>query len=148
MEWTTGVHPELILSVKVVSDKIKCSRMDRFVVGGFANSDPKRKFNLNLPSSKHFDGLAAVKHGEDELHINTLIEKAVKDREKNEGFHRSPVLCIDYNKSLNLSKSLQHFLSSHPFPLSQGPVNVCLEMLATKKSVDQVLARQNFLHPR
>ena len=77
---------------------------------------------LQLPIAKHFV-LNAVKNGEKALRVNELVTEAVnKDKDLE---HVKPYLGSG-NERQDVPKTLQHVLSHHPFPLSQG--TLCLQL--------------------
>ena len=119
--------------------------MEKFTVRGYYPSDSRRSFILNLPSAKRFLHVV-VKNAEMMTNPELMISKAVK-RHKHETTHVTPYAMID-GKFVNLPKTLQQILVSHPFPLNQGPVNIVLDTnTEAKKSVAEVLkAKTVFSH--
>ena len=92
---------------------------------GFSHKIGKRQFNLTMPKSRHYS-VHAVKDGEKELLEKLLIEKAVAGN-KSEAHHIQPFVQMGEN----LPRTLQTILLKHPYPLSQGPVMLPVDCLAT-----------------
>jgi hypothetical protein len=91
--------------------------MEKFVLHGLDGE--KRPFKLNLPITKHFV-LNAVKNSEKDLRVKELVSKAV-NRDRLEFYHVDPYLLTRSEKH-DVPRTLQHILSSHPYPVSQGPL--------------------------
>ena len=106
--------------------------MEKFILRGYSSDQEGvggRKFGLNLPQAKTFK-LVAVKNCETTTYPEKLILSAVMRRKtrmrQHEKSHIMPIVLVD-NDVLNLPKTLQQILSSHPFPLSQGPIILPLD---------------------
>jgi hypothetical protein len=117
--------------------------MEKFLVAGHFQSLGKKEVQLALPTAKHY-AVNAVKNGEDVVNVKTLLEVA-SSRKKSEVYHIFPYISLPgYGQ---VPRTLQHILSKHTFPLSQGPVLLPNDCLTTEKyetepipkSVSQVL---------
>ena len=104
-----------------------------------------------IPTAKKFETIA-VKNAESKIYPDELIIEAVKrrklfDREKDHQCHVEPMLYIDKN-FVKLPKTLQYLLAPHPFPLSQGPLMLPLDLeINPSATVDQILASKTvFAH--
>ena len=110
--------------------------MEKFILRG-EHAETRKKFLLNLPVSKRFKHVA-IKSSETRIFPELLISMAVK-RMKFENCHTFPSATIG-GEYQDYSKTLQHLLQRHPFPLSQGPVNLALDTnTEARKSVGQVV---------
>ena len=110
------------VSFDLISESIK---MEKFILRGTSSSTEKAAvFHLRLPPAKKFDYLA-VKNGEEVLNTNALLAEAL-NRKKTRSSHAKPSAMVD-GKSCFLPRTLQQLLSSHPFPVSQGPVVLSLD---------------------
>ena len=117
-------------------------RNEKFVVTGVAEN---RKFQLILPRGKHF-AMHAVKSGEIDMHVEDFLNRAVV-RTKAEAFHIDPYGRVN-DEFVYLPRTLQQIMSKHPYPLSQGPVMLPIDCLATlnyeqhpvPKSITEVLS--------
>ena len=128
-------------------EKILVVKNEKFLVNGVGVSDKfdNRKFQLILPRGKHFE-LNAVKNGEDELLPEVLLNQAMH-RSKSEAYHIRPFANGNY-KFVDLPRTLQQIMSKHPYPLSQGPVQLPIDCLAMEnymqhpipKSISEVLS--------
>ena len=118
--------------------------MHRFSVAGLAQHDQYEKLHLTLPSAKHFR-MCAVKNGEENLHTDALIAEAVMDKKELRLHHIYPLTRVD-GEILHIPRTLQHILTSHPFPLSQGPINLSLDcgMEDKKTTWDVMYSRSTF----
>ena len=119
--------------------------MEKFLLSGIKISPPCHQLKISLPSAKKFEAVA-VKNAETKIFPEELIMKAVKRRKKidqsreKDQCHIEPKLYID-NHFVKLPKTLQHLLTPHPFPLSQGPVILPLDLeVESSASADQLLA--------
>jgi hypothetical protein len=100
----------------LISDPIVV-KMEKFLLHGLDGE--KGPFKLNLPFTKQFV-LNAVKNGEKDLRVNELVLKAV-NRDRLEFYHVEPCIRIR-SETHDVPRTLQHILSSHPYPVSQGPL--------------------------
>ena len=91
--------------------------MEKFLLHGLDGE--KGPFKLNLPFTKQFV-LNAVKNGEKDLRVKELVLKAV-NRDRLEFYHVEPYIRIR-SETHDVPRTLQHILSSHPYPVSQGPL--------------------------
>ena len=98
--------------------------MDQFNVAGHYIAT-NRNCNLVLPKIKHYK-IHAVKNGEKELRVSDIITKAV-NRNSYEPAHIRPATTKSDGEVLKLPRTLQKILSSHSYPLSQGPVLLPIE---------------------
>ena len=119
--------------------------MEKFILRGYSKEKDKAAYSLNLPPAKTFTKPAA-KASSEVLFTENLIANLVK-RKKYETTHTSPFFAID-GKVEDLREMLQQLLASHPFPVSQGPINIPLDMnTEIKESVTEVLtAKTVFSH--
>ena len=112
--------------------------MEKFILCGLDKE--KSKMRLKLPLSKHFV-LNAVKNGEKVLKIQELVTKAV-ERKDPELDHIKPYLGYGTERQ-DVPKTLQHILSHHPYPLSQGTLSLLLGSLASdSKSLHEVVIQK------
>ena len=126
--------------------------MEKFILRGYNSSRPGAYSEIKVPKAKTFETVA-VKKGEEKIYSAELIMTAVKRRKTFNHFrdfetcHIEPFAQID-NKSTKLSKTLQQLLTPHPFPLSQGPLILPLDLETnTNASVDHVVsAKTVFSH--
>ena len=123
----------------------------KFVVTGVDVAN-NRKFQLILPRGKHF-AMHAVKSGENDDHFEDLLKIAVI-RMKSGAFHMNPY-CEINDEFVFLPRTLQQIMLKHPYPLSQGPVMLPIDCIATDdyeqhpipKSISEVLsAKTVFSH--
>ena len=84
--------------------------MNKFQIAGRAQVDVTRKFFLTIPVSKNYEALE-VKKCVSTGKAKDIIIEAVRTKEALKNHH----ICE--------GPSLKYLLSSHPYPLSQGPVN-------------------------
>ena len=101
-----------------------------------------RKYDLVLPKSKHYK-IHAIKNGEQELRVTDIITQAV-NRKKYKPAHIKPSTRKTYCEVVNLPRTLQKILTSHSYPLSQGPVLLPIEGridrgLGNEKTFSEVL---------
>ena len=128
--------------------------MEKFILSGIQFSPPCHQIQITIPSAKKYETVA-VKNAETTIFPHELVIEAVKrrkmfDKHREKGqCHVEPKLFID-DHFVNLPKTLQHLLAPHPFPLSQGPVILPLELeVDPSASLDQLLASKTmFSHPR
>ena len=88
----------------------------------------------------------AVKSGEIDMHVEDFLNRAVV-RTKAEAFHIDPYGRVN-DEFVYLPRTLQQIMSKHPYPLSQGPVMLPIDCLATfnyeqypvPKSISEVLS--------
>ena len=120
--------------------------MDKFSVAGLAQHDQNKKLLITLPSAKHVK-IRAVKNGEENLHTDALIAEAVMNKKKLRTHHIYPITRVD-GDVLHIPRTLQHILTSHPFPFSQGPINLPLDcgMEDKKSQWDVMYSRSTFAH--
>ena len=97
--------------------------MEKFLLRG-KNKDGVA-FHLRLPPAKRFEYLA-VKNGETTTHTKLLLSEAVS-QSKSQSSHVQPSAMI-IGESSFLPRSLQQLLSDHPYPVSQGPVVLPIDM--------------------
>ena len=90
--------------------------MEKFILRG-EHAETRKKFLLNLPVSRRFKHVA-IKSSETRVFRELLISIAVK-RMKFENCHTFPSATIG-GEYQDYSKTLQHLLQRHPFPLGQG----------------------------
>ena len=111
-----------------------------------------RKLQLTLPRGKHFE-MHAVKNGENETNLKELLNIAV-NKVAYDSYHNGPFGYIQ-GEHVELPRTLQEILSKNPFPISQGPVILPIDCLATgcfgqrttPKSTSEVLtSRTVFSH--
>ena len=113
--------------------------MEKFLLKGRISGTTK-VLQLSLPHSKKFE-YVAVKNGEETLQTKVLLSEAIK-RSKVKSTHVKPVAVIE-GESCLLSKTLQHLLSGHPYPVSQGPVILPIDMNTKPSSpADYVLRKK------
>ena len=120
---------------------------EKFVVNdsGVADKFGDSNFQLVLPRGKHFE-MSAVKNGEDELKTQDMLKFAMH-RNKSEAYHITPFANIN-DRFVDLPRTLQQIMSKHPYPLSQGPVQLPIDCLAMEnymqhpipKSISEVLS--------
>ena len=72
--------------------------------------------------------MSAVKNGEDELKTQDMLKFAMH-RNKSEAYHITPFANIN-DRFVDLPRTLQQIMSKHPYPLSQGPVQLPIDCLA------------------
>ena len=125
--------------------------MEKFTISGKKFSSPYHQSQIMIPTAKKFETIA-VKNAESKIYPDELIIEAVKrrklfDREKDHQCHIEPMLYIDKN-FVKLPKTLQYLLAPHPFPLSQGPLILPLDLeIYPSATVDQILASKTvFAH--
>jgi hypothetical protein len=113
--------------------------MEKFLVKGRISGNTQ-VLQLCLPQSKKFD-YVAVKNGEVTLQTKALLSEAIK-RSKVKSTHVKPMAVID-GKCCLLPKTLQTLLSGHPYPVSQGPVILPIDMNTKPSSpADYVLRKK------
>ena len=124
----------------------------KFVVTGMDDKFSCRKFQLTLPRGKHY-AVQAVKGGENEMRVEDLLNMAA-GRAKSEAFHIKPFTMVN-GELVDLPRTLQFLMSKHSYPLSQGPVLLPIDCIASEKyehlpipkSVSEVLsAKTTFNH--
>merc|ERR1711954_186440 len=125
--------------------------MEKFTKSGKKFSSPYHQSQIMIPTAKKFETMA-VKNAESKIYPDELIIEAVKrrklfDREKDHQCHIEPMLYID-KKFVKLPKTLQYLLAPQPFPLSQGPLMLPLDLeIYPSATVDQILASKTvFAH--
>jgi hypothetical protein len=123
----------------------------RNIIAGHSQIVGIKTVHLNLPNAKHYE-VHAAKNGEDVLHMETLLEGACR-RKTSEVHHTSPyvmslALLVGNGQAGHVPRTLQHILSKHQYPLSQGPVLLPIDCFSTEdkyesdpipKSVTEVL---------
>jgi hypothetical protein len=108
--------------------------VEKFLLKGFDKE--KRQLKLTLPIAKHFE-ISAVKNAEKNLQVKRLISKAV-NRNRCEFFHVIEV---------KIPRTLQHILSRHPYPLSQGPFRPVVDCRTEDKPMhEDVTEKTVFSH--
>ena len=121
----------------------KIPNMEKFIVRGFSfNTSNQAKFSLNLPKAKIFSHIA-VRNCESKTFPAELITEAVKRRLKTmwslEKSHLSPRIILE-GVVTDVPKTLQKILSSHPYPLNQGPIVLPIDTTTeAKKSAHEVI---------
>ena len=103
---------------------------EKFCVTGVSMSDKpsSRKLQLTLPRGKHFQ-VQAVKNGENETSVKELLNIAV-NKVAYDTYHSDPFGYIK-GERMELPRTLQEIFSKNPFPISQGPVMLPIDCLAT-----------------
>ena len=111
----------------------------RNIIAGHSQIVGIKKVHLNLPNAKHFE-VHAAKNGEDVLHMETLLEGACR-RKTSEVHHTSPyvmslALLVGNGQAGHVPRTLQHILSKHQYPLSQGPVLLPNDCFSTEEKYE------------
>ena len=123
--------------------------MEKFLLRG-KKSDSC--LQIKVPCAKIYQPVTTVKDAETNLYPMELITKAVKRRKVFNHYrdydqcHIDPGTIIG-NDFLMLPKTLQQLLSPHPFPLSQGPLILPLDLEIDKKvTVDHIIATKTIFN--
>ena len=125
---------------------------EKFCVTGVSEKQSLGKLQLTLPRGKHFE-IHAVKNGENQTNLQELLNIAV-NKVAYDTFYSEPFGIIK-GERVELPRTFQEIMSKNEFPLSQGPVMLPIDCLATDywgqrpspKSISEVLTlRTVFSH--
>ena len=100
--------------------------MEKFLVKGFLSDEIRHPLYLTLPKAKEFK-FGALNNGNEILRSQELISHAVKrSRKTSKQIHTPPVI-TENQEHIEVPQTLRDILVKHPYPLSQGPVNLPLD---------------------